>query len=195
MQQSNISSGSVTQWIADLRNGDPDAASKIWTRFVDRLRCIAKTRFRHSSCRVGYADEVVTDAFVDFFKKGPDQFESLVNRVELWQILVTITERRVIDVIRKELARKRGSGNVRNGLNDSICSLSGLTKPPDVELMMIETFSERLEQLNDEKLSELAIGKMEGLSNLELAMKHGTSLRSIERKLSLIRKIWIRDAT
>ncbi len=47
-----------------------------------------------------------------------------------------------------------------------------------------------LARLDDEMQRAVALLKIEGFSNPEIAEKLGRPLRTIERKLALIRKIW-----
>ncbi len=54
----------------------------------------------------------------------------------------------------------------------------------------MEEFQERLEGLGDQELQEIAVLKMQGESNAEIADRRGCTLRTVERKLALIRKIW-----
>jgi len=48
-----------------------------------------------------------------------------------------------------------------------------------------------LSSLRDDGLRSIAVLKLEGYSNPEIAVKLDSSLRSIERKLALIRQQWI----
>lgn len=203
VQSESHSNSSITQWIVDLRNKDIDATRKIWNRFVDRLTLIANKRLRNSKCRITDGEAVAADAFSDFFMRGPDEFGKLVDRNDLWQILVVITERRAIDAIRRESNQRRGGGKVfgeDNGFEavdgqckDWLNSFPASDNPPDIELMLIEAFEERLSRLDSELLRQIAIDKMHGLSNLEIAETHHISLRSVERKLALIRQTWCRN--
>ena len=193
------SCSSVTEWIEDLRNNDPLATEKIWHRFVNALVSVANKKLKNSCCRIATGEVVAADAFVDFFKKTPDDFGRLFDRNDLWKILVVITERRAIDAIRREGTISRGGGMVINtcdldegpesGQNPAIQPVDS-TEPPDVELMLIEAFEERIDSLPNELLRQIAIDRLEGFSNGEIARKHGTSVRSVERKLALIRKSW-----
>ena len=54
----------------------------------------------------------------------------------------------------------------------------------------LEALRELLEKLDDDLLRGIAIGKLEGYQNRELAARLGTSQRRIERKLQLIRQAW-----
>lgn len=183
--------GSITRWISELRRDNPAAKEMIWIRFVSRLVHIAEQKLRNTACRVPDGDIIASAAFADFFERDPDDFEKLVDRNDLWQILVTITERRVIDMIRSEGAQKRGGGQIiGEGDLGTFSMLPGSSNAPDVELMMIEAFEDRLNSLKNPLLQQIAIGKMEGLTNDELAAKYEISSRSVERRLSEIRKKW-----
>ncbi len=49
---------------------------------------------------------------------------------------------------------------------------------------------EMLEGLDDELLMQVAVGKLEGYTNQEIADQLGIALRSVVRKMQLIRKKW-----
>lgn len=49
---------------------------------------------------------------------------------------------------------------------------------------------ERLEYLDDDVLQEIVIRKLEGYTNREIARELDLSLRTVERKLQLIRQKW-----
>ena len=52
---------------------------------------------------------------------------------------------------------------------------------------------QRLLKLLDDEQRAIAIAKLEGLTNAEIAARLNRSLRTIERKLQLIRSIWTQD--
>jgi DNA-directed RNA polymerase specialized sigma24 family protein len=47
-----------------------------------------------------------------------------------------------------------------------------------------------LEQLGDDVLRSIAVWKMEGLTNQEIAARLGCAVPTVERRLRLIRKTW-----
>ena len=47
-----------------------------------------------------------------------------------------------------------------------------------------------LDRLQDDILRRIAVAKMEGYSNDEIARQLGVQTRTIERKLKLIRELW-----
>ena len=192
--------GSVTGWIGDLKMKDPEAQRKIWNRFVDRLVRYANRKLHGGNCQIVDASDIANMAFANFFEKSPEQFESLVNRNDLWQILALLAERRAIDEIRKAAALKNGGGRLLNesmlGTDQDGQSLrldhfaeQGTT--PDFDVLLNEELETRLNSLNDEVLRQIAIEKMQGCRNREIAAKLTISLRSVERKLGVIRDAFV----
>ena len=62
---------------------------------------------------------------------------------------------------------------------------------PEFAFEVAEQYQEMMLSLEDEELVQLATWKMEGFSNVEIAKKVGCATRTVDRKLQLIRKIWI----
>ena len=59
-----MSSGaSITQWIADLKRGDPQAAEKLWQRYFERLVRLAKKKLR-TPLRIADEEDVALSALL-----------------------------------------------------------------------------------------------------------------------------------
>ena len=56
-----------------------------------------------------------------------------------------------------------------------------------------DTIGSLLAKLADERQREIAIHKMGGMTNSEIADELGCPLRTIERKLSIIRSLWQKE--
>lgn len=190
--------GSVTGWIEDLKNKDPDAQRKIVKRFSDRLIRCANQWLRGSGCRITDGDDIANMALFNFFEKDPNQFEQLLNRNDLWKLLLVMAERRAIDQIRKETSQKSGgkrlvSESVIRGIGDGPNGADNIANPfaqPDYELMLIEEAETRLNSLPSNVLRRVALERMYGYRNAEIAKRMKLSLRSVERKLREIRDIF-----
>ena len=61
---------------------------------------------------------------------------------------------------------------------------------PDAAALAAEQFGLLLNSLKDEQLRRIALAKMEGYGNEEIAESLGTSLRTVERRLATIRQTW-----
>jgi DNA-directed RNA polymerase specialized sigma24 family protein len=59
--------------------------------------------------------------------------------------------------------------------------------------MVTEEYRRLLEALGDETLCRVAVWRMEGYTNDEIAARLGCSRRSVANRLELIREIWARE--
>ena len=192
---------SVTEWLADLKTGRTDAAEQIWQRYVSQLVRVARRKLKSTPKRAADEEDVVLSAFQGFLNGVEDgRFLRLEDRDDLWQVLVMLTERRAIAMRRRELAAKRGGGNVRGesvfaeraadsqpqGLNQR----SGREPTPAFAAEMADQLRHLLTQLNDSTHRQIALAKLEGKTNKEIAQELQISLRAVERKLGIIRRQW-----
>ena len=130
------------------------------------------------------------------------RFPRLDDRDALWKLLATITERKAADQ-RKHAGRlKRGGGRVRgdsaflyagDSTGDAFTAADPHVPTPDEAATCAETFEQRLNQLDDPSLVEVAVLKLEGWTNNEIAERIGRTTRSVERKLERIRLRWSSD--
>ena len=196
---------SVTAWIAGLKSGDSAAAGEIWMRYVDRLVRLARAKLGSSPRRVADEEDVALSAFNDFLQGIEDgRFARLDDRDDLWQVLVMLTERKAIAQRRREQAQKRGGGQVRGESVFAAADAGDSQRPglaqwadeeptPAFAVQMTEEMRRALESLGDDVQREVALGKLAGYNNRELAERLGISLRAVERKLSIIRRKWDTD--
>ena len=61
---------------------------------------------------------------------------------------------------------------------------------PEFALVMADEMQRLLDCLTDENLQQIAIGKLEGMTNEELAEQLDCSVRTIERKMARIRQCY-----
>jgi DNA-directed RNA polymerase specialized sigma24 family protein len=64
------------------------------------------------------------------------------------------------------------------------------TPPPEFVAMMADECQRLLEELHEMDLQAIAVAKMEGASNAEIAAQLNCSQRTVERRLKLIRDKW-----
>jgi DNA-directed RNA polymerase specialized sigma24 family protein len=198
-----FSEGSVTHWIHQLKSGDPAAAERLWARYFERLVELARVQLRGAPRRAADEEDVALSAFDSFFRcMGHGRFAELADRESLWRLLVTITLRKARDLRRQACQQKRGGGKVlgESELLDTVdCAAAGLEHvvgrepSPEFAVQVAEECRWLLSRLGDATLQSLALLKMEGYTNAEVAARLGCGLRSVERKLRLIRKIWAKE--
>lgn len=197
-----LSQQSVTAWLGQLKSGDSAAAQQLWQRYLDRLIRLAHRKLGECPQRAADEEDVVLSAFHAFLHGVDGQrFARLSDRDDLWQILAMLTERKAIALMRREGAAKRGAGQVRGesafgvpggmtSVGEGIGQLVGYEPTPQFAAELAEQLRRRLASLEDDQMRQVALAKLEGYTNQELAQKLGTNLRAVERQLRLIRRTW-----
>ncbi|MCU0960565.1 MAG: ECF-type sigma factor [Pirellulaceae bacterium] len=191
---------SVTVWIEGLKAGQEAAAAKLWTHFYSRLIALACRRLRHLPRRAADEEDVVVNVFESFFRRAQaGQFPRLHDRHDLWQLLVTITERKALNQVRDLTREKRGGGQVRgesafwnsetSADGAGIDQVVGPQPTPEFAAAVTDELRHLLELL-DGDMRHIAQLKLEGYTNEEIATTVGCSLPTVERRLRLIRKAW-----
>lgn len=198
------SDGSVSRWIVGLKDGDAEAAQRLWERYYRRLVGLARKRLRASRRREADEEDVAQNAFHSFFR-GVDRgrFPRLDDRDDLWRLLVAITVRKALDQLKRERSKRRGGGTP--AADPSIPPMGGILREVDVErvvgdeptpefaALVADECERLLERLGDDGLRRVAVWKMEGYSNEEIAGLLGSSLSTVARKLKAIRVIWTEE--
>ncbi len=193
---------SITRWIANLKQGDDEAARRLWERYFHRLVQLARLKLGTTARRVADEEDMALSVFrrlCDGAKDG--RFEQLADRDDLWRLLVVITTNRVIDQQRHLSPQKRGDGHVRGdsafiGASSEAAGLENLIgdDPTPEMLLQISEEHERLMTALDEDLRQIAVWKMESRNNEEIARELGITSRSVRRKLARIRELWLVEA-
>jgi DNA-directed RNA polymerase specialized sigma24 family protein len=192
--------GSVTHWLGDLKAGEPAAAQRLWERYFTELVRLARARLRAAPRAAEDEEDVALSALDSFYTAATHgRFPRLNDRDDLWRILVTVTERKASDLLRRQRRLKRGDGRVANEADvaDSdrrlLDHIAGPAPTPEFAAMVAEEYRRRVSALPDEALRRVALLKMEGYTNEEIAAQMGLGLRSVVRKLDLIRRAWLSD--
>src|SRR5262245_56566284 len=194
------SSGRVTAWIDRLRAGDRAAAQRLWQGYFRRLVGLARAKLRHR-LPTAMADEedVALSAFNSFCRGAEEgRFPQLHDRDDLWHLLLVITERKAIDLVNHERREKRGGGKVRHegsldgdsSLTPALERVAGPEPTPELAAQVADECRRLLDALGNEKLHTVAVAKMEGYTNKEIAERLELSEPTVERRLGRIRKIW-----
>ena len=191
-------SGDFSYPISAILRGD----STVTTQFVDEyfpvLIQIAKKSLFGIDLRVVNEEDIVQSAFRRFFNRAQDnQFTEIKTNGELVALLKKITRDRAIDLIRHQRTLKNGRGKVKG--ESGLIARFGEKGSGEVEdtrgAMALEEalnleFESLLNQLEDSELQRIALLRFEGYGNKEIADELDCSLRSVERRLQLIRRIW-----
>ena len=197
--------GSVTYWLRQLQTGEQEACQRLWQAYFQRLVGLARQKLRGTPGRAADEEDVALSAFDSFFRGArAGRFPQLLDRDDLWQLLVVIAGRKAANLALHERRLKRGGGKVRlaSELPTGDLSTDGPTfaalidREPDpaFAVQVAEECRGLLARLGDDELRAVAMWKMEGYTNEEIGGKLGRSALTITRKLRLIRSIWEKEA-
>lgn len=184
--------GSVSGWLEEAKGGGGAAAEALWRRYFESLVRLARARLRSLPRGAEDEEDVALSAMNSFLAgAGAGRFPRLEDRRDLWRILATITARKAADRANRHRRLKRGGGRGAEG-PDPDC-LPGPEPTPEFSALVAEECRLRLDGLRDETLRRIAVMKLEGYTDAEVAEVLGCGLRTIVRKLGLIRKAWTTD--
>jgi RNA polymerase sigma factor (sigma-70 family) len=198
------SEGSVTKHVRLLKKGDQSAARPLWQRYFPWLVRLARRKLRSTPNAVADEEDVALDAFARFCRRAEEgRLPEIRTRDDLWRLLVTMTVRMAIDEVRRQHRQKRGGATraAEDGLPAAALSSEALVSdvasreaPPDFILEVAEECERLLDGLKEDDLKVIAVWKSEGCTNEEVAARLGVVLRTVERKLHVIRERWADDA-
>ena len=196
--------GSVTRLIIDLRSDEPAvrevAARLVWGRYFKELLTLARN---HLSARIRCREDeedILQSMYKSFYIRQRRGDFDLANRDELWNLLVRITLRKARNTANRHLQGKR---DVRREDPEAAADRSGGDLPgtildqidsdgptPAEAALLNEALERRFEMLKDPALRQIALWKLEGSTNAEIAERLQCTLRTVERKLERIRAYW-----
>jgi DNA-directed RNA polymerase specialized sigma24 family protein len=175
---------------------------------------MARHKLKGTPRQMADEEDVALSAFNSFClgaEKG--NFTQLTDRSNLWPLLVSITAHKAVDLIRYQNRLKRGgpgdgtepTENEESASSDSTQNriprgsiefqeIISEEPTPEFAAQVADEFDRLITRLDDESLQSVALWKLEGFTNDEIAEKLDCVPRTVERKLQLIRTLWQRDS-
>jgi DNA-directed RNA polymerase specialized sigma24 family protein len=195
--------GSVSLWIGGLKTGDAEAARKLWERYFDRLVHLTRDKLRAVRSVGGDQDEEdVALSTINSVCLGAvnGKFPRLGDRDDLWALLVVISARKALNQARDQRRQKRGGGRVRSEADlaaadaeeqSALAEIVGQEPSPEFAAIVAESYERRFAELGDATLRQIALMRLEGYGNDEIAAKRGCTGRTVLRKIEVIRHRWL----
>lgn len=190
---------SITDFLPGLIAGDSVAEQRIWHHFFANLCRVAQKRLAGGRVRAADEEDVANSAMASVCRRlQRGDYPEANTGDDLWRLLVAVTERKARNLLRNEVRQKRGGGKVTgesvfNGLESShargLDAIASAEPSPEFTVTMAEIMQRLLNAL-DNQARQIALLKIEGHQNQEIAAKMGRSRATVERKLALIRSIW-----
>jgi DNA-directed RNA polymerase specialized sigma24 family protein len=200
-----VSNGeSVTRWLRGVKAGDSADIERLWNRYFQRLVRLAGAKLPGHCRRAFDEEDVAISAFQSFCDRaGRGEFPQLNGRDDLWRLLAMLTVRKAAVTMRHQTRQKRGGGRVlgesafgvgaRDGESETCSGIAMILSrepTPDDAARFADAFDQLFARLADQTLRTIALRKLKGDTVEEVAASLGTSTRTIDRKLRLIRAIW-----
>ena len=192
--------GSVTHWLKELASEDGSVAERgLFDQYFGKLVEVARQKLQSASRSVEDEEDLALSSLDSFFRRAAGgEFPKLSHRHELWSLLVTIVTRKAVNRLKKDRTLKRGgahyewspSGHDGDGQARSLAEL--MAGEPTAELLaeFNEELRRRLALLEDEMLREVALLRLQGFTNVEIAQRLGIAERTVRRKMNRIRREW-----
>lgn len=196
---SEISDEPVTFWMRQLEAGRAEAAQPLWEHFCKKLMALAEQRLSPKLRRTYDHEDAAVSAFHSLCRVITDRRPSELNdRVNLWRLLVTITERKITNRTRDEQREKR---DIRKTISESCLvhvsgrgsgfdDLPGREPSPEFAVEFADLCGSLLDSLDDDVLRQVAQLTLQNYDTNEVAQKLGVTRRTVERKLLIIRARW-----
>ena len=167
--------GDVTQLLADVQNGRPDAASQLMPLVYEELRRLARRQMRRErSDHTLQATALVHEAY---FRLVNQPERSWQNRTHFIRIAAQVMRRMLIDHARARLTAKREGGLQRVPLEEPLL----FTEEQSDELLALNEALERLAQFDARQSRVVELRFFGGLTVEETAEALGISPKTVKR--------------
>ncbi|QDT12891.1 RNA polymerase sigma factor SigD [Planctomycetes bacterium K23_9] len=180
---------SVTRHALEFQRGDASAAQQLWVFLQQRLVRLAQQEVDRRSTRSFDAEDVAITSFDSLCTAIQEGRYDIASRDELWRLLAVVTVNKVRRMARDENRLCRG-GAFRRKSDEVLGTLATPQPDPEAALVMQEECQALLAMLPTKELRLLALLKVEGFTNEEVAEQLGCTRRAIQRRLVLIREAW-----
>jgi DNA-directed RNA polymerase specialized sigma24 family protein len=183
--------GSVSRLIGGLHSGDEEVVRQLWQRYFRPMVRLAGSRLAAGGGQPADAEDVALDAFFELCQRlacptSAQRFPQLLNRTHLWKLLACFTVREAFDLARKQSRRRHVVADEAALGPEGFEPFAGREPPPEFAAAVADL----LDYLPGDQLRAVALGRMEGRTNPEIARRLGCALNTVERKLQVIRTLW-----
>ncbi|MCA8993761.1 MAG: hypothetical protein KDA88_17370 [Planctomycetaceae bacterium] len=196
----------ITEWLSQLKAGEGVAAQKLWEEYFEKMVWLARQKLEGAPRTAADEEDVALSAFKSFclgVREG--RFSQLTDAHNLWPLLMAITINKSVDLIRHQNRQKRGgtgkaddSDSERTQPTAAVTFSELLSDGPDPAMVaeltdQLDRLLVQLDATGDVALRQIAVLKLDGYSNVDIAEQLGCVRRSVERKLQVIAKLWMGD--
>ena len=183
------------QMVAGLRAGESVSCRMFWQKYGPLLEAVAHKQLSAKVLRRVGSDDVVQSACRTFFRRVSDGQFDLPDSDALWRLMCAITLTKARRVARDQSRKKRGLSQEHSlegvGGDDEPRRIDVADKAaaPEEAVEVADQLEFLLQGLSPEECQVLD-GKMQQLTNDEIAAKLGCSERTVRRLAKNIQARW-----
>lgn len=202
----------LREWLNRAAEGDEEAIEQLWKFFYPRLKAAVRRAIESVPRLVGEESDLTSKALHGFLCKmlrSPDIDLTDVNGV--WKLLRVVTMRHINDVAKNRFSQKRGGLVSTTSLDQSVFGAQKLDETdsdgsvfseelrdpnasdPSQSVLFDDFVEHLLSQLDDEKTRYIVLLRLGGYNNGEIAELMKISIRTIQRRIEEIGKVWTND--
>ncbi|MEM6470946.1 MAG: ECF-type sigma factor [Planctomycetota bacterium] len=178
----------VKRW----KNGDDEAAAKLFDRYVNQLCGLARNRLSERMKRRVEPEDIVQSAYRSFFRKAGEDRYTISRSGDLWKLLAAITINKLRGQVEFHTAQKRGVyaeeslATTRSTMGLGPQAIGGEPTPGEAAAVVeeLEAFMQTLTPIQRNVL-ELAL---QNKDETEIAASIKRSGRTVRRSLAEIRE-------
>ncbi len=192
---------SVANLLNKLRSDDPSArnqaAAEIWKAYSHQLLVLARN---HLNGRIRLREDendVLQSMYKSFcqrLQRGRFTFE---NREDIRKLLVAMTRNKARKAARRHQRENRDVRREQHAQSADSTSMQQLIDlitraetTPTQAAMFTDTLQRLLDILPQDRMRHIVTWKLDGYTNEEIARQLGCVVRTVERKLEVIRETW-----
>jgi DNA-directed RNA polymerase specialized sigma24 family protein len=177
-------SQSITRLIRAVQDGSSSAVRPLLATYFDRLVQLASKRLQNLPGLTGYEEDLALRSFHSVYQRlrDPARPLDLAGRDDLWRLLATRTISRAIDLIRGHKPWETAK--------DEFEQLLTREPTPEEAVATADECRRLLDLLDGPELRQIALWKVEGYTNEEIATQLDCVPRTVERKVRRIRLLW-----
>src|SRR6516225_8267235 len=181
----SLDTQSVTRLIRAAQQDRASAVGPLLAAYFDRLVQLARQRLQNLPGMANYDEDVALRSFYSVCRRvrDPERPLHVMGRDDLWRLLAARTISRAIDLI-----RRHRPGEVPGDY--SLEQLLTREPTPEEAAATADECRRLLDLLEEPELRQIALWKVEGYTNEEIAAKLDCVPRTVERKVRRIRLLW-----
>jgi len=174
--------GDVTRLLLEMRSGDSEAVSELWSLVYRELHQVAVGIMLRE--RPGHTLQPTAVVHEAYMRLIGDNRPTIENRAQFFALAARAMRQVLVDHARRKLAGKRGGAmQIRQELAEDIA----LTVKQSEELLAIHETLERLEELDSQQGQIVEMHYFSGNSVVEISVALKIGERTVKRELQTAR--------